>query len=53
MKDKKSRIMTQKQREISKAFEKERIVKIIPAKKEIIENQNNKLRVAAYCRKYF
>lgn len=50
MKDKKSRIMTQKQREISKAFEKERIVKIIPAKKEIIENQNNKLRVAAYCR---
>ncbi|QIW56799.1 recombinase family protein [Streptococcus iniae] len=50
MSDNKSRIMTQKQRQISNAFEVKRNVKIIPAKKDIIENQNNKLHVAAYCR---
>ena len=42
MSDNKSRIMTQKQRQISNAFEVKRNVKIIPAKKDIIENQNNK-----------
>ena len=50
MSDNKSRIMTQKQRQISNAFEVKRNVKIIPAKKDIIENQNHKLHVAAYCR---
>lgn len=50
MNDKKSRIITQKQMQISNAFERNQKVKVVPAKKEIIKNQKNKLRVAAYCR---
>ncbi|HFU3725149.1 TPA: recombinase family protein [Streptococcus suis] len=46
----KTRMLTQKQEAIRQAFENERFVEVIPAKREFTDTVTKKLRVAAYCR---
>ncbi|HFI0076873.1 TPA: recombinase family protein [Streptococcus suis] len=46
----KNQIPTRQQETIRQAFESERIVEIIPAKREFTDVTSKKLRVAAYCR---
>ncbi|MFH6737099.1 recombinase family protein [Streptococcus suis] len=43
-------MLTQKQEAIRQAFENERFVEVIPAKREFTDTVTKKLRVAAYCR---
>lgn len=46
----KTRMLTQKQEVIRQAFESDRFVEVIPAKREFTDTVTKKLRVAAYCR---
>lgn len=46
----KARTITQKQEAIRQAFESERYVEVIPAKREFTDTVTKKLRVTAYCR---